>query len=45
MKMVADPPNLKEWRQKLFNVNETIVLTEDQYVNDALPYMAFASSG
>ena len=30
LKMVPDPPNLQEWRQRLFDVNETITLTEDQ---------------
>lgn len=32
MKMVADPPNLVEWRQRLFDVDDIITLTEDQYV-------------
>ena len=30
MKKVVDPPNLAEWRDKLFNVNEVIYLTEDE---------------
>ena len=30
MKRVLDPPNLQEWRQKLFDVDETITLTEDE---------------
>jgi len=30
-KIVVDPPNLDEWRQKLFDVNEMIILSEDQY--------------
>ena len=30
MKRVLDPPNLHGWRQKLFDVNETITLTEDE---------------
>ena len=29
-KIVTDPPNLEEWRQKLFDVNETITLSEEQ---------------
>jgi glutathione S-transferase len=31
-KIVVDPPNLAEWRQKLFNVDEMITLSEEQYV-------------
>jgi glutathione S-transferase len=30
--IVVDPPNLEEWRQKLFNVDELIILSEDEYV-------------
>ena len=30
MKMVPDPPDLDMWREKLFNVNETITMTEDE---------------
>lgn len=30
--MIPDPPDLEEWRQKLFNVDEMITLTEEQYV-------------
>jgi len=29
-KIVVDPPNLAEWRQKLFDVNDTITLSKDQ---------------
>jgi glutathione S-transferase len=29
-KIVPDPPNLAEWRQKLFNVDEMITLSEDE---------------
>lgn len=32
LKMVPNPPNLEEWRQKLFDVDETIALTEEEYV-------------
>jgi hypothetical protein len=31
-KLVIDPPNLEEWRQKLFNVDEVITLSEEEYV-------------
>ncbi|KAI9814430.1 MAG: hypothetical protein M1827_003286 [Pycnora praestabilis] len=31
MKMVPDPPNLDEWRGKLFDVNDMITLSEDEY--------------
>jgi len=31
-KIVVDPPDLAEWRQKLFNVDEMITLSEDEYV-------------
>ncbi|EON61448.1 hypothetical protein W97_00663 [Coniosporium apollinis CBS 100218] len=30
LKRIPDPPDLAAWRQKLFNVDDTIVLTEDQ---------------
>ena len=30
-KIVPDPPDLAAWRDKLFNVDEMIVLTHDQY--------------
>jgi hypothetical protein len=29
-KIVVDPPNLDEWRQKLFDVNDTITLSKDE---------------
>ena len=29
-KIVIDPPNLEEWRNRLFNVDETIVLTHEE---------------
>jgi glutathione S-transferase len=32
MKMIPDPPDLQLWREKLFNVNEMITLTEEEYV-------------
>lgn len=31
-KIVLDPPNLQEWRQKLFDVDDMITLSEEQYV-------------
>lgn len=31
-KIVVDPPDLETWREKLFNVDEMIVLTHEQYV-------------
>ncbi len=31
-KIVVDPPNLAEWRQKLFNVDDIITLSEEEYV-------------
>jgi len=38
MKMVPDPPRLREWRQKLFDVDENITLTEDEYVREEDDY-------
>ena len=32
MKMIPNPPSLEEWRRKLFDVDELITLTEDEYV-------------
>lgn len=32
-RLEPDPPNLEEWRQRLFDVNEMITLSEEQYVN------------
>lgn len=29
-KLVIDPPDLQAWREKLFNVDETIALTQEQ---------------
>ena len=31
-KIVENPPNLAEWRQKLFNVDDMITLTEEEYI-------------
>lgn len=33
LKFVPDPPALSEWRERLFHVDGTIVMTEDQYVS------------
>lgn len=30
MKMIPDPPNLEQWRRRLFDVDESITLTEEQ---------------
>ena len=30
MKMIPNPPNLEQWRRRLFDVDEVITLTEDQ---------------
>jgi len=32
LKIVADPPNLQQWRERLFEVDMLMVLTEDEYV-------------
>ncbi|GKU13695.1 unnamed protein product [Fusarium langsethiae] len=29
-RIVIDPPNLEEWRDKLFNVDEAIILTHEE---------------
>lgn len=31
MKMIPNPPNLEQWRRRLFDVDEVITLTEEQY--------------
>ncbi|WEW60721.1 glutathione S-transferase family protein [Emydomyces testavorans] len=31
MKIVLDPPDLQQWREKLFNVEDTIVLSEEEF--------------
>lgn len=33
--IVPDPPNLAEWRQKLFNVDDMITLSEEEWVHTA----------
>jgi len=30
--LMTNPPNLQEWREKLFNVTDTLVLSEDEYL-------------
>lgn len=32
MRRVPNPPRLDEWRQRLFDVDDTITLTEEEYV-------------
>jgi len=32
-KIVVDPPNLEAWRQKLFDVDEMIMLSEEEYAS------------
>jgi len=32
LKLITHPPNLNEWREKLFHVDDTVTLTEDEYV-------------
>lgn len=32
LKLIPDPPELEAWRDKLFNANELIVITEPEYV-------------
>lgn len=32
LKLVPNPPDLEEWREKLFNVDDMITLTEEEYV-------------
>lgn len=31
LKLIPDPPDLETWRQRLFDVDEIITLTEEQY--------------
>lgn len=31
LKMVLDPPNLEQWRKRLFDLDDTISMTEDEY--------------
>ncbi|KAI9674739.1 MAG: hypothetical protein M1817_001643 [Caeruleum heppii] len=31
LRLVSDPPHLAEWRQRLFDVNDVLTLTEEQY--------------
>jgi len=32
LKTIPDPPNLQEWRERLFNVEDVVTLTEDECV-------------
>ncbi|EDN03656.1 predicted protein [Histoplasma mississippiense (nom. inval.)] len=31
MKLISNPPDLKRWRERLFNVEDTIVLSEEEF--------------
>jgi hypothetical protein len=42
MKIVPNPPDLDAWRERLFNVDEPITLTEEQYILPILPAGSFA---
>jgi hypothetical protein len=33
LKLIAEPPDLDAWRQKLFDVDDTITLTEEEYAS------------
>jgi hypothetical protein len=33
LRLIPDPPDLDLWREKLFHVDDTITLTEDEYVH------------
>jgi hypothetical protein len=33
LKIVPNPPDLDAWRERLFNVDEPITLTEEQYAS------------
>lgn len=35
-RIVIDPPNLEVWREKLFNVDDTILLTNDECASPRL---------
>lgn len=35
MKLIPNPPDLEYWRERLFNVDEVITMTEEQYVVSA----------
>lgn len=35
-RIVIDPPNLQAWREKLFNVDDTILLTNDECASPRL---------
>lgn len=34
LKIVPDPPDLQAWRERMFNVDEPIELTEDESVHE-----------
>lgn len=35
MKLISNPPDLKRWRERLFNVEDTIVLSEEECVGQS----------
>lgn len=37
-RLVPNPPDLEAWRQKLFDVNEMITLSEDEYAHASVPF-------
>lgn len=45
LKIVPNPPNLKEWRKRLFDVDDLIRLTEDEYALIASDYVSSLKAG
>jgi hypothetical protein len=43
-KIVVAPPNLAEWRQRLFDVDDMITLSEEEYVPSDINYLVVADS-
>ena len=43
LKMIAHPPSLDEWREKLFHVDDTVTLTEDEYASPFIIPRRYAS--
>jgi hypothetical protein len=37
LRLLSDPPDLATWREKLFHVDDTITLTEDEYAELPCP--------
>jgi hypothetical protein len=38
LRLIPNPPNLDEWRNKLFHVEDTITLTEEQQVYPSISH-------